>query len=109
MINICIWNDTLVFLLGARTAGSSSIIIGLWGVCVGFGVWSSFNVCSSSTTSGEVSACMGFRRGERRLGHRFSVCIIFIFLRGWEYHVSADVYLGGCTLSEVVWVPSEVR
>ena len=52
---------------------------------------------------------MGCRRGERLLGHIFSVCIIFIFLRGWEYHVSADVCLGGCTPSEVGWVPSEVR
>ena len=71
------------FFVGAGTAGCSSIIIGFWGVCVGVGVWSASTVQSSSTNVGVLSACMGFRRGERRLGHRFSVCLIFLFLRGW--------------------------
>ena len=66
-------------------------------------------MCSSSTTSGEVFAFMGCRCGERRLGNRFSVCLIFIFLRGWKYHVSSAVYWGGCTPSKVGWAPSEVR
>ena len=39
-------------------------------------------MCYSSTTVGELSACMVCRRGGRRLEHRFSVCLIFIFLRG---------------------------
>ena len=106
---IGIWNDALVFILGAGTLGSSSIIIGFWGVCVGVGVWSNSTVCSSSTTAGKVSACVGFRRGERRLWHCFSVYLIFIFLHGWEYHVSAAVYLGRCTPYGLGWAPSEVR
>ena len=53
------------------------------------------NVFFSSTNVGDVSACMGRRRGECCLGHRFSIYIIFIFLCGWEYHVSTAVYLGG--------------
>ena len=52
---------------------------------------------------------MGCRRGERCLGHCLSVCIIFLFSRCWGYHVSAAVYLGGFTPSEVGWSPSEVR
>ena len=32
---------------------------------------------------------MGCRCGERLLGHCFYVCLIFLFLHGWEYHVSA--------------------
>ena len=89
MIILGIWNDVLVFIVGAGTGWPSSIIIGFWGVCVGVGVWSSSTVRSSSTATGEVSACMGCRCGERLLGHCFSVCIIFLFLHGWEYHVSA--------------------
>ena len=81
-----IWNDALVFLVGSGTAGYDSIIIGCWGVCVGVGVgvgvWSASTVCSSSATVGEVSACMGCRRGECRLGNRIYVCLIFIFLSG---------------------------
>ena len=50
MIIIGIWNDTLVFLIGAGKAGYSSSIIGWWGVCVGVGVWSDSNMFSSSTT-----------------------------------------------------------
>ena len=109
VIIIGIYNDALVFLVGAGTAGLSSSIIDCWVVCVGVGVWSASTVCSSSTTSGEVFTFMGCRCGERRLGHRFSVCPIFIFLRGWKYHVSAAVYWGGCTPSKVGWAPSEVR
>ena len=67
MIILGIWNDALVFIVDAGTEGSSSIIIGCWGFCVGVGVgvgvWSAYNVCSSSTTVGEVSTCMGYRRG----------------------------------------------
>ena len=81
MIILGIWNDELVFIVGAGMEGSSSFIIGLWGVCVGVGVWIASTVCYSSTTSGEVSTGMGCNRGECRLGYRFSVCIIFIFLR----------------------------
>ena len=66
-------------------------------------------MCYYSTTAGEVSACMGCRRGERCLGHSFSVCIIFLFLRSREYHVSDAVCLGGCTPSEVGLGHSEVR
>ena len=66
-------------------------------------------MCSSSTTSGEVFTFMGCRCGERRLGHRFSVCLKFIFLWGGEYHVSAAVYWEGCTPSKVCWAPYEVR
>ena len=51
---------------------------------------------------------MGCRCGERRLGNCFYVCLIFIFLSGWEYHVSESVCLGGCTPSEVSWALSEV-
>ena len=51
---------------------------------------------------------MGCRSGERHIGHRLSVCLIYIYLRGWEYHVSAYVCLGGCTPSGVGWAPSEV-
>ena len=83
MIIVGIWNYAMVFLVVAGTEGYYSIIIGFWGVCVVFGVWSAYTVFSSSTTVGEVSSCMGCRRGERRLGQRFSVCLIFIFLRGW--------------------------
>ena len=82
MIILGIWNDALVFIVGAGTAGSSSIIIGFWGVYVGVDVWSASTVCSSSTTTGEVSSCMVCMCGELRLGHCFSVCLIFIFLRG---------------------------
>ena len=83
MIILGIWNYALVFHVGAGTVGSSSSIIGFWGVCVGVGDWSTSTVCSSSTTSGKVFPCMGCRRGECRLGHRFSVCLIYIFLRRW--------------------------
>ena len=51
---------------------------------------------------------MGCRLGGRLLGYCFSVCLIFIFLRGWEYRVSASVCLVGCTPSEVGFSPSEV-
>ena len=95
MIIIGIWNDALVFIVGAGTAGPSSSIIGCWGVYVGVGVWSISNVCSYSSASGEVSACMGCRRGEHRIGHRFSAYLIFIFLHGREYHVSDAVCWGG--------------
>ena len=91
MIILGIWNVALVFIVGAGTGWSSSIIIGIWGVCVGVGVWSSSTVISSSTTAGEVSAYMWCRCGELLLGHCFYVCLIFLFLHGWEYHVSADV------------------
>ena len=50
---------------------------------------------------------MGCRHGELCLGHCFYVCLIFLFLRGWSYHVSSVVYLGGCTPSEVGWETSE--
>ena len=109
VIILGIWNDTPVFLVGAVTAGSSSIIIGWWGVCVVVGVWSASVVFSSSSASGEVSACMRFRRGECRLGHRFSICLIFCVFRSWEYHVSAAVCLVGCTPCEVGWTPYEVQ
>ena len=52
---------------------------------------------------------MSCGRGERCIWHRFSVCLIFIFFRGWKYYVSDAVYLGGCTPSEVGWSPLEVR
>ena len=67
-------------------------------------------MCYSSTTSDEVSACMGCRSGERRLGKHFSVCLMFIFLLGWEYHVSDAISVeeGGCIPSEVSSAPSEV-
>ena len=81
VIIIGISNYALVFLVGAGTEGLSSSIIDCWVFCVGVGVWSASTVCSSSTTSGEVFTFMGCRCGERRLGHRFSVCLIFIFLR----------------------------
>ena len=93
ILGIC--NDALVFIVGTGPGWSSSIIIGCWVVCVGVGVWSASTVCFSSTTVDEVYACMGCRCGQRCLGNRFSVCIIFIFLHGWEYHVSAAVCLGG--------------
>ena len=89
MIILGIWNDSLVFVVGAGTGWPSSIIIGFWGVCVIVGVCSSSTVRSSSTTAGEVSACIGCRCWERLLGHCFSVCLIFLFSYGWEYHVSA--------------------
>ena len=89
VIILVIWNDSLVFVGGAGTGWPSSIIIGLWGVCVIVGVWSFYTVRSSSTTAGEVSACMGCRCWELLLGHCFSVCLIFLFLYVWEYHVSA--------------------
>ena len=109
VIIIAIWNDALVFLVGEGTAGSSSIIIGWCCVCVGGGVWIYSTVWLSSTTSGEVSAYMGCRRGEHHLGHPFSVCLIFCFFCGWEYHVSSSVYLGGCTTYKVGWSLSQVR
>ena len=62
-----------------------------------------------STWGGEVSACMGCMRWERFLGHSFYVCLIFIFLHIWSYHVSASEFLGGFTPSVVGWEPSEVR
>ena len=63
MIILGICNDALVFIVGAGTAGSSSIIIGCLCVCVGVCVWSASTACSSYTTSGEISACMGCMRG----------------------------------------------
>ena len=92
MIILGICNYSLVFLVGAGTAGPPSIIIGFWGVRVGVGVWSAYNVCSSSTIVGEVSACIGCRRVERCLGHRFYIYVIFLLLRGFEYHVSTAVF-----------------
>ena len=93
VIIIGIWNDALVFIVGTGTGWPSSIIIGFGGVCGGVGGWSSYTLLSSSTTTGEVSVCMGCRCGERLLGYCFSVCLIFLFLHGWEYHVSAAVWL----------------
>ena len=81
-----IWNDARVFLVGAGTLGSSYIIIGWCGVCVGVGVWIASNLFSSSDTSGKLSACMGCRRGERCLGYRLSVFLLFLFSRGLAYH-----------------------
>ena len=65
-------------------------------------------MCSDYNATGEVSTCMECRHGERRLGHRFSVCLIFRFLRVWEYHLSAAVCLRGCTPSELGWEPYEM-
>ena len=80
MIILGIWNDALVFIVGAGTGWSSSIIIGFWGVYIGVGVWSSSIVRSSFTTAGEVSSCIGCRCGKHFLGHCFSVCpIYFVF------------------------------
>ena len=44
VIIIGIWNDVLVFLVGAGTAGSSSNIIGCWGFYVGVGACVASNV-----------------------------------------------------------------
>ena len=44
VIILGIWNDALVFIVGTGTGWPSSIIIGFWGVCVGFSVWSSSTV-----------------------------------------------------------------
>ena len=93
VIILGIWYFALVCIVGAGTGWPSSTIIGFWGVCVGVGVWSSSTVRSSSTTAGEVSACMGCRFGERLLGHCFYGCLTFIFFHGGEYHVSAAVWL----------------
>ena len=79
VIIIGIRNDALVFIEGASMGCSSSIIIGFWGVCVGVGVWSSSTMRPSSTTTGEVSACMGCRCGELLLGYCLSVCPIYFF------------------------------
>ena len=84
MILLGIWNDARIFVVVAGMGWPSSIIIGFLVVCVGVGVWSSSTVRSSSTTAGEVSACMGCRCGERLLGTSFSVCLIFLFFHGWE-------------------------
>ena len=59
MIIHVIWNDALLFCVGAGTEGSSSIIIGWWGVCVGVGVWIASTVCYFSATAGELYPCMG--------------------------------------------------
>ena len=93
MIIIGIWNGALVFIVGAGMGWPSSIIIGFWGICVTVGVWSSPTVRSSSTTTGEVSACMGCRCGELLLGHCFYVFLKFLFFHAWEYHLSAAVWL----------------
>ena len=55
-----------------------------------------------------ISVCMGGRCGERCLGHRFSLFVIFLFLRVWEYQVSAAVCFEGFTPSELGWAPWEV-
>ena len=91
MIILGIWNDALVFIVGTGTGWPSSIVIGFWGVCVIVVVLSSSTVRSSSTTAGELSACMGCRCGDRLLGNCFSVCLIFLFSHGWEYNVSTTV------------------
>ena len=58
VIIIGIWNVALVCIVGAGPGWPSSIIICFWGICVGVGIWSYSTVRSSSTTAGEVSACM---------------------------------------------------
>ena len=63
MIILGIWNDALVFIVGAGRGWPSLIIIVFWGVCVGVGVSNASTVRSSYTTTGEVSACMGCRHG----------------------------------------------
>ena len=78
MIILGIWNYVLVFLVGVGKVGSSSIIIGFWGVYVGVGIWNASTMCSSSTVSGEVSACTGCRRGGSCLVYRISVCLVYI-------------------------------
>ena len=85
MVILGIWNDALVFIVGTGTGWPFSIVIGFWGVCVGVivVVWSSYTVRYSSTTAGEVSACIGCRWGELLLGHCLSVCLMFLFLHGW--------------------------
>ena len=105
VIILDIWNDALVFIVGAGTGWPSSIIIGCWGVCVGVGVWSSSTVWSSSITAGDVSACMGCRCGERLLGHCISVCLIFLFLHGLEYHVSAAIPPHHQCLVLIIYLP----
>ena len=95
VIILGIWNDAPVFLVGACMEVSHSIIIGIWGVYVCVGVCRDSSLCYYCTTGVEVYNCIGFRRGERCLVHRFIVCIIFLFFRVWEYHVSYTVYFGG--------------
>ena len=89
MIILGIIKYALVFIVVADTGWFSSIIICFGSVCVIVVFWSSYTKRYSSTNAGEVSACIGCRWGERLLGHCFSVCLIFLFLHGWEYHVSA--------------------
>ena len=44
MIILGIWNDALVFIVGAGPECPSSIIIGFWGVYIGVVVWISSTV-----------------------------------------------------------------
>ena len=114
MIIHSIWNDAREFRIGEGMSGSSPTIIGSWGVCVVIGVvlcsycWIASLVCSFTSTSGELSDCMGWRRGESCLGHLFFVVLLFLLSRVWEYHSSDGVSLGGLPPSEVGWAPSEV-
>ena len=59
MIICGICNDALVFFVGTGKAGSSSIIIGEWGVFVGICDCIASTVCSCSANPGELSNCMG--------------------------------------------------
>ena len=74
MIICGIWNYLQAFCVVAGKAGSSSIIMGWWGDCVGVGgvVCSSCCiasiVCSYYSTPGKFLDCMGWRRGEGCLG-----------------------------------------
>ena len=86
---ICgIWNYLQAFCVVAGKAGSSSIIMGWWGDCVGVGGVVCFSYCIASTfcscssNLGELSDFIVWRRGERPLGYRFFVFLLFIFSRG---------------------------
>ena len=79
----------------------------MWCLCCRWFLYFS-TVYYSWATSGELSYCMGCRRGERRLGYHFSVLLLFLFSCGLANHVSAAVFLGVRAPSEVGWGPSEV-
>ena len=109
VIIIGIWNDDLVFLVGADMAGSSSIIIGFWGVCVGVGVSNASTVRSSYTTTGEVSACMGCRCGELLLGYCLSVCPIYFFSFMAGNTMSQMLYVWGGGVHPMKWVGHPIK
>ena len=88
--HFCIWNDALVFVAGAGTGWTSSIIIGFWGVCVIVGVWSSSTVRSymDGNTMYQVLYCCFILMGVNSDG----LCVITSNVTDWR--ASCVIILG---------------